>query len=63
MIKLEKNFIGKACETCHMLQAYAYKNLDDNGNIIVNVGCLNHDICYNALEQDKKIRLKEDEND
>ena len=56
MIKLEKNFIGKVCETCHMLQPYTYKILDDNGNIIINVGCVNHDICYNALEQDQKIK-------
>lgn len=63
MIKLEKNFIGEVCETCHMLQAYTYKNLDDNGNIIVNVSCVNYDICYNALEQARRIMLKEDKND
>lgn len=56
MIKLEKNFIGKVCETCDMLHTYTYKNLDDNGDIIVNVGCVNHDICYNTLEQAQKIK-------
>ena len=60
MITLEKDFTGKICENCHLLQPIAYKTLAKDGNIVIYVYCANHDICYNALQQAASLRLKEE---
>lgn len=58
MIKLEKDFIGKVCEQCHLLHPSTYKVLDEDNNIIIHIDCVNHDICYNTLSQAASLRSK-----
>lgn len=62
MIELEKNFIGKICETCHELSPNVIKIRAKDGNIVISVCCDHGNICHNALMQAAAVKLKEEDN-
>ena len=59
MIKLEKEFIGKICETCHELNPICYKTLNSNNDIEIHVKCGNSYICKNALFLEASQKMNE----